>query len=138
MVQPEIPLALPPLPPAVDEPWSAEITEAHRGLVSAFQSSRRALNLDESDPIRLSHHLKQAKTFMVSITNVLSGQTRNPLPPTYIEAIGEAVELLVDGLHAALDQAKSEYVIFYKPCGKSANINIYTARNQEFRTLIQS
>ena len=110
--QSEIPMALPPLPPAGGLPWSPEIISAHRGLVSAFRTSQRALNLNESDPIRLGHHLKQAETFMTSIIEVLSVQTDNPLPPGYIESIRQAVELLVDGLRVALDQATLMCVIF--------------------------
>lgn len=103
----EIPPTLPPLPPASTLPWSPEIVQAHRGLVSTYMTSYRALNLDESDPIRLGHHLKQGETFMTSIVDVLSTQANNPLPPEYIEEIRGAVESLTDGLRGALLQATS-------------------------------
>ena len=106
-----IPSGLPPLPPATTVPWSAEVIEAHRGLVSTFGISYRALNLDESDPIRLGHHLKQAETFMASIVDVLGVQQVNPLPTTYIETIREAVISLTDGLRATLSKATSAFVI---------------------------
>jgi len=106
-----IPSGLPPLPPATTVPWSAEVIEAHRGLVSTFGISYRALNLDESNPIRLGHHLKQAETFMASIVDVLGVQQVNPLPTTYIETIREAVISLTDGLRAALSEATSAFVI---------------------------
>jgi hypothetical protein len=105
----EIPSTLPPLPPATSLPWSAEVITAHRGLVSTFMTSYRALNLDESDPIRLGHHLKQAEMFMVSVVNVLSTHRDNPLPPEYINTIRGAVESLVEGLQIALGQARSAY-----------------------------
>ena len=111
MAQPQIPSTLPPLPPATGLPWSAEVIEAHRGLSSAFRTSQRALNLDESDPIQLGHHLKQAETFMTSIVEVLSIQVDNPLPPWYIKTIREAVTLIVEGLHIALSQATIACVI---------------------------
>jgi len=111
MTEPKIPSTLPPLPPPSTLPWSAEIINAHRGLVSAFETSYRALNLDESDPIRLGHHLKQAETFIASIVDVLSIQTDNPFPPEYVEVIRRAVALLVDGLRVALSQATSAFVI---------------------------
>lgn len=95
------------------QPWSAEIIQAHRGLVSAFGISYRALNLDESDPIRLGHHLKQAETFMSSIVNAMALQTNNPLPIQYIKDMRAAVELIVDGLKDALNQATSACVIRY-------------------------
>lgn len=108
MAQPSIlPLSLPSLPPATSHPWSAEVLEAHRGLSSAFLSSRRALNLDESDPTRLGHHIKQAEVFMLSIINTLDGQVQNPLPAEYIKAVRDAVTLLLDGLCAAKIQATS-------------------------------
>jgi hypothetical protein len=110
---PEIPPSLSPLPAASTLPWSPEIVQAHRGLVSTYMTSYRALNLDESDPIRLGHHLKQGETFMTSIINVLSTQTTNPLPPEYIEKIGGAVESLVSGLRSALLQATTLCVQSY-------------------------
>ena len=91
-------------------PWPAEIIEAHRGLSSAFRTSRAALNLDESDPIRLKHHVKQAETFMVSIVEVLSHQTANPLPQEYIETLSEMVSSLVVGLQLVLTEATLAYV----------------------------
>ena len=106
-----IPSTLPPLPPATALPWSAEVVQAHRGLVSAFESSYRALNLDESDPIRLGHHLKQAETFMASIAEVLSFQTENPLPLQYTETVNSAVGELIKGLRIALNQATTASVI---------------------------
>jgi hypothetical protein len=79
--------------------------------VSAFETSYRALNLDESDPVRLGHHLKQAETFMTSIVDVFGTQTNDPLPPEYIANIRTAVEALVEGLRDALNQAISVFVV---------------------------
>ena len=119
---PKISLTLPSLPPALVLPWSAEVVEAHRGLTSAFLTSQRALNLDESDPIRLGHHLKLAETFMTSIVNALNLQTDNPLPPEYIRTIGESVELLIKGLRVAYSQATLAYVIFLLLLGIPAHV----------------
>lgn len=107
MTTSKIPSTLPTLPPATLLPWSADVIEAHSGLISAFHTSRRALNLDESDPIWLGHHLKQAQTFMISIVNVLGLQQDNPLPAGHIEKIRESVELLIDGLQVAYKEATS-------------------------------
>lgn len=109
--QAQIPSCIPPLPPAITHPWSAEIVQAHRGLASAYGISYRALNLDESDPIRLGHHFKQAETFMSSIVDALAVQANNPLPSEYIEEVQESVNLLADGLRDALGQAASVFVI---------------------------
>ena len=106
----KIPSTLPPLPLASSVPWSAEITEAHHGLSAAFSASRRALNLDESDPIRLGHHIKQAETFMTSIVDVLGSQENIPLPSSYIGGIRDSIVLLIGGLHTARDWATSAYV----------------------------
>jgi hypothetical protein len=102
-----IPLALPSLPPSPSAPWSADVTEAHRGLSAAFWASRRAVNLDESDPVRLGHHIKQAETFMTTIIDVLGSQTDSPLPSSYIRTIRDSMALLISGLHAAQDRATS-------------------------------
>jgi hypothetical protein len=106
----KIPSALPPLPRAPSTPWSAEVVEAHNGLTAAFLASRRALNLDESDPIRLGHHIQQAVTFMTSIVDVLGSETSNPLPPNYIAETRGSIALLIDGLRTAHSQAASAYV----------------------------
>jgi len=106
----EIPPTLPPLPHAPSVPWSAGVVEAYRGLAAGFLASRRALDLDESDPIRLGHHIKHAETFMTSIINVLGSQADNPLPPGHIREVKDSFRLLIDGLHVAHDQAKSEYI----------------------------
>jgi hypothetical protein len=102
-----IPDTLPTLPPYVGHPWPAEVVQAHRGLCTAFRASRTALNLDESDPIRLGHHLHQAKTFMVSIVDVLGRQTANPLPSGYIDEVSEATLALIDGLQMAFTEAST-------------------------------
>ena len=107
-----MPPVLPPLPPTAQQPWSAHIIEAHRGLVSAFTSSQKALNLDESDPIHLGHHLKQAETFMSSIVDALDQQTDSPLPDDYIQSVRDSVELLIKGLQVAHKEATSAYVLF--------------------------
>ena len=109
----QIPSSLPPLPASTTQPWAAEIIQAHHGLSSSFGIAYRALNLDESDPIRLGHHLKQAETFMSSIVNALALQEHNPLPTDYLESLQGAVELLVDGLKDALSQATLALVIHY-------------------------
>ena len=100
-----MPSSFPPLPPADEFPWSADVINAHQGLELAYLASQRALELDESDPIRLGHHLKQAETFMGSIIDALSLQSDNPLPDEYIEKLGELVDGLVNDLQAAYEEA---------------------------------
>jgi hypothetical protein len=96
---------LPDLPPSTGHPWSAEVVQAHRELHAGFRASRAALNLDESDPIRLGHHLHQARAIMVPVVEALRRQRSNPLPPTYIEEISEAILALVGGLQSALAES---------------------------------
>lgn len=110
MVQHDLPSVFPPLPPADILPWPAEVVEAHRSLSSTFLTSRRALHSDESDPVRLGHHLKQVETFMTSIVNVLGIQGNAPLPPTYVEMVKSTVDLLVDRLRIAVSHATSACV----------------------------
>jgi hypothetical protein len=121
MVQRNIPSSLPPLPPATAHPWSGEVVDAHRGLTSAFLSSRRALNLDESDPVRLGHHVKQAETFMVSIVDTLSSQRDNPLPTVYIQGVRDAVTSLLAGLQTAMAHATSAYALSHHSSGNAAD-----------------
>ena len=106
---------LPELPPSAGVPWPAEVVQAHRGLHSAFRASRTALNLDESNPIRLGHHLHQARTFMTSIINVLTQQTTNPLPVEYIRDISENMLVLVDALQTAFTEASARFVVAAEP-----------------------
>jgi len=136
MVQSQIPLTFPGLPYATDTPWSAEIVEAHNGLTSAFRTSRAALNLDESDPIRLGHHLKQAETFMVSIVEVLGHQTTsaNTLPQEYIETISGVVSSLVLGLKLALTEATAAFVNFFETYQASSLISCIIGSIQKFPT----
>jgi hypothetical protein len=131
----QIPPILPGLPPAADLPWSAEVVEAHRGLTSAFNISRAALNLDESDPIRLGHHLQRAETFMLSIIEVLGLQTVNPLPPEYIEALRSAVLLLVEGLRIAMREATAAFVASFTNCSASQLIVYFAVRAPKYHIL---
>ena len=112
-----IPDTLPELPPSpsITLPWPAEVIQAHHGLCAAFKASRTALNLDKSDPIRLGHHLHQAKTFMVSIIDVLGRQTANPLPSGYIEEISEATLALIGCLQIAFTEANTMSVCYCLP-----------------------
>ena len=47
---------------------------------------------------------------MVPVVEVLGRQTLNPLPPTYIEGITEAVSALIDGLQLALVESTAACV----------------------------
>jgi hypothetical protein len=95
----------PSLPPSNVLPWSADVVSAHQGLSSAYLASQRALKLDESDPIRLGHHLKQAETFMRSIVDALACESANPLPDEHIGIIRELVDRLAVDLRVAHKQA---------------------------------
>lgn len=85
--QPVIPNQLPDLPSPTTLPWSAEITQAYQGLQSGYRASKAAINLDESDPIRLGHHLHQAKAVMVPIVEALESHHSNPLPHAFIKGV---------------------------------------------------
>lgn len=104
---PPPPISLPPLPPAAnDTPWPAETVTAHVQLTSAFNSARNALNLDESDPIKLRFHLDRASTFMVSIIDALAtAQDQSLLPDGHIVSLAQGVGSLVVYLRNTLDGA---------------------------------
>lgn len=107
-----IPQTLPDLPSSVGAPWSAKVIQAHRGLCAAYRTSRAALNLDESDPIRLGHHLHHARTYMVSIVEVLGLQESNPLPSVYIKDISQAIAALVSCLQTSLTESTITFVVY--------------------------
>lgn len=101
---PPPPGQLPPLPHApLEAPWPPEIHTAHMQLVSSFDSSRRALNLDESDPVRLRFHLDRAVTVMVSIVDSLAAQEHPHLPINHINSLAHSVATLVIYLRNTLD-----------------------------------
>jgi hypothetical protein len=103
----EPPETLPTLPPEIGHrPWSANVCEAHRRLVSFFNSARSALNVDESDPIRLKFHLDRAVNVMVPIINALGQRHDDPLPVYYIQSLVSAVGALVVYLRGTLDGAE--------------------------------
>ena len=113
---------LPGLPPSIGLPWPAEVVQAHHGLQAGFRASRAALNLDESDPIRLGHHLHQVKTAMVPVVEALGRQTSNPLPPVHIEKITEAIFALVDGLQLALVKSTAACISFIHKSTLQSNV----------------
>jgi hypothetical protein len=76
---PPPPASLPPLPLAANNtPWLAEVVTAHEQLISIFNSARHALNLDESDPVKLRFHLDRASTVMVPVIEALVSQSTLP------------------------------------------------------------
>lgn len=100
---PPVPLSLPTLPePPHGNPWSADVEDAHNQLISAYASARQALNLDESDPIKLRFHLDRATGFMVSVVETLALREVDPLPPSYIQPLAVAVGSLVVRLRHTL------------------------------------
>lgn len=104
---PAPPDCLPPLPvTANNTPWPADTVSAHAQLLSAFSSARNALNLDESDPIKLRFHLDRASTVMVSIIDALAAaQDRSLLPDEHIISLAQGVGSLVVFLRNMLDGA---------------------------------
>jgi hypothetical protein len=104
---PPLPEFLPVLPDASQQnSWAADVTDAHGELVAAYNSARLALNLDESDPIRLRFHLDRATGFMADLVKSLGLQENNPLPSSYIVPLAATIGSLVERLHEALDGSK--------------------------------
>jgi hypothetical protein len=109
--------SLPLLPqPPIDHPWSADIVTAHNELRASFDSARRALNLDESDPIRLRYHLNRASSFMVDVIGALGLREVDPLPSSHLNSLAIAVGSLVVRLRGTLADACVRYVIFLYLC----------------------
>ena len=109
-----LPVRLPSLPQApADNPWSADIIAAYEGLNTSFNSARRALDLDESDPIRLRYHLDRASGFMVNVVEALGVREVNPLPSSHLSSLATAVGSLVFHLRKTVDEADIKYVHFF-------------------------
>jgi hypothetical protein len=102
---PPPPASLPPLPlVANNTPWPAEVVTAHEQLISTFNSARHALNLDESDPVKLRFHLDRASTIMVSVIEALVSQST--LPDEHIVSLAQGVGSLVVYLRNTLEGAE--------------------------------
>jgi len=84
-------------------PWSADIIDGHNTLKAAHDAVSRALNLDESDPIRLRHHEKQIKTVMLSTLQALATQRNPPLPERYVEDAANSIRQLAGSVAIALN-----------------------------------
>ena len=86
-------------------PWSADILDGHKTLTTVFNAASRALNLDESDPIRLQHFEKQIKGVMLSTLQALAACERPPLPEDYIEGVTNSIRKLAEAMTAALNSS---------------------------------
>lgn len=83
-------------------PWSADVLDGHNTLATTHKAASRALNLDDSDPIRLRYHEKQIKITMLSTLQALAACENPPLPERYINAAANAVRRLASSIAAAL------------------------------------
>ena len=86
-------------------PWPAAITDGHNTLKVAYSAASRALNLDESDPIRLRHYETQIKTVMLSTLQALAACEAPPLPERYIEDVANLIRTLAGSMATALDSS---------------------------------
>jgi hypothetical protein len=90
-------------------PWPAAITDGHNTLKAYHEAASRALNLDESDPIRLRHYEKQTKTVMLSILQALAACGNPPLPEYYIKGVANLVRQLAHSMSTALGSLLKRY-----------------------------
>ena len=86
-------------------PWPAPIVDSHAELKAIHDATSRALNLDESDPIRLRHYEKQIKTAMLSTLQALAASENPSLPERYIKGVANSIERLVDATSDALNSS---------------------------------
>ena len=86
-------------------PWPAAITDGHSTLKATYDAACRALNLDESDPIRLRHYEQQIKTTMLSTLQALAACGNPPLPENYIEDVVIHVRELARSMTTALSSS---------------------------------
>ena len=94
----------PELPPCSGHaPWPAGITDSHDTLKTVYDAASRALNLDQSDPIRLRHCEKQTKTAMLSTLQALAACVNPPLPDSYIKYTANVIRKLAGSMATALN-----------------------------------
>jgi hypothetical protein len=86
-------------------PWPASITDGHNTLKVVYEAASRALNLDESDPIRLRHYENQTRTVMLSTLQALAACENPPLPERYIEDAADSIRELAGAMATALDSS---------------------------------
>ena len=99
-------MEFPELPPRSGHaPWPADIADGHNTLKSAYEAASRALNLDDSDPIRLRHHEKQTRTVVLSTLQALAAHESPPLPERYIEDAASLIRKLAVSMAAALNSS---------------------------------
>lgn len=103
-------IGLPPLPePRGSRPWPADVTDAHCRLRLLFSSARSALNLDESDPIRLKFHLHRATSLMLPLVRALGCREDYPLLEAHVQLLAQNIGRLVIHLRNTLDGAEIRY-----------------------------
>lgn len=101
---------LPALPePHGQRPWPADVYDAHRRLRILFSSARSALNLDESDPIRLRFHLHRSTNLMLPLIRALGFREEQPLPSAHIELLAQHIGTLIIRLRNMLDGSEIRY-----------------------------
>lgn len=86
-------------------PWPAGITDGHNALKMTYEAASRALNLDESDPIRLQHYEAQIKTVMLPTLQALAACERPLLPEHYIKDAANLIQGLARSMATALNSS---------------------------------
>jgi hypothetical protein len=106
--QAPLPHSFPILPPvAGDAGWPSDLIQAHERLNNLFESARGALNLDESDAIRLTYHLDKAETVARPIVVALQSNDRSNLPSDYIASVAALISSLEHHLQTALANSQA-------------------------------
>jgi hypothetical protein len=78
-------------------------------LKASHEAASRALNSDESDPIRLRHYENQTKTVMLSTLQALAACGNPPLPERYIKDVANIVRQLAQSTSTALGSSLKRY-----------------------------
>lgn len=93
-----LPEQLPSLPePAPDSPWSYNIQSAVRVLEQIFGDGRRVALREDSDPLRIKHHLDRLSTEGLQILQGLEAE-HQALPPDWLRSVAEQLGRLAGAL----------------------------------------
>jgi hypothetical protein len=98
--------------PAVtaDGSLPSDVIQAHQALDKLFESARNALNLDESDQIRLKYYLHKVDTVAKPIVIGLQSNNRSDIPHDYVVAVTTLISLLEHHLQNALASSQARLV----------------------------
>jgi hypothetical protein len=101
----------PPLPPAssLDQPWSVNVTNAHRVLSESYTRACRVL-FQESDALQVKFHIDTLANDMVPILEAMEhAASEEGIPQNWMMSAATALGSLVVSLRIMLDSLDGRF-----------------------------